>query len=413
MRSFYLLMGCWLVIMSGYGRADIFEHTVPSDGKLREAIEADRSAYYFHSSGEEYRDNEKAIVSGRDAESLRWNSPWRVRDNESLFHEYLNAELKGRVRYAPDDGNGLLLLTYASPAMADVLKHDRMFALERSAMDLAYMRELKKDVKNPVDRLASLSEEQCLRQKLHGSGMRLRQALAECRDAGQAFSWLPYQGKGGGSIFTGILKDLGFPAETVKEMLNVVGDIKVDGGKFFDMRPGTTFHGRLENKRQNIRREWEEAFREYQEKRRVNASVMQALSFPGVPVTTVIFESLLVLPAEIRDVAIRKVSSAAAAIMLERRYEEVLGYLDLAIASPDVPFPYQEQLIVKRDLFKGAWEKWRRDKEGVGSFKELLAEISYDADIERVRLAEEKREGEGAGIFLSEKDDWQGLLLDR
>ncbi|MBF0485832.1 MAG: hypothetical protein HQL16_04885 [Candidatus Omnitrophica bacterium] len=386
--------------------ADIFEHVNPEDTVLRSALNADRSEYYFHSAGIDYEEVENSITLTDSASKRALSRANGLYNSDETLNKYLKNDLSSSSYIpTPDSNNPLLLLTYSSPAAADVVKHSRIAALERVSLEEARLREVEGASEGIVDKLAKLSEKNCLEAN---ESQGLMNAMRTCRSEEGMFTWLkidigsgngdPILGSGVLNVVSFGLKRLGFSDNRIESIRGFSGDVTITKntiknvtiykkGVWSSNKTFKNFYVWFKDICKGYKDKWDAALTAYQDSASVSDDDLKGLSFPGVPVTPQTFSGLSLLPKPARDVALIQLSSSAALVMAERLYREVASYLELAAQDPELPLEYRELILARKQYCLSEFDKLRADRESVLPYKDLLAQLSQDSDVSRARLS--------------------------
>ena len=141
-------------------RADIFVPGRSEDRRLRETLVSDRAGRYYHALGIDWSSHETK-VSDKDSDSASGlNRFTGLDDVDASFQKafddaFFNEKSFDRYRSA---GNKLVLLSYASPALADAVKHYRSIAMQRLILEYARLGKMEALAAGPEDRLFTQRE---------------------------------------------------------------------------------------------------------------------------------------------------------------------------------------------------------------------------------------------------------------
>ncbi len=398
---------CCLMVafMPARAAADVFAHVRPADTRLRQALADDREAYYEKTPG---FDRGAAFERVADVKVLAAEGlarPQGLRDMDKAFDIFLREELSKDREYkglvAP--GHPLLLLEYASPVLADVVKHYRVSAYERLAIEQARLSGIERATESARDRLARQSERACLeRNESRG----LVAAMRLCQKAPGAFDSLASvngqetlaDGRRRIHVLAQALARLGLDNARVANVVNIAGDqVLSDDGQEARL-PAFTFDEKLEAEREKLAGAWRDALDKFHATGKAGAAKLEELSLPGVPVTLRTLADLDLMDTHESRAAMLKLAASLAFVRVRQQYRDAAGYLELCLLDPALPEGFRPAHSARSEhLLRTAREAAENDG-GLAGYKEILSALAEGADVARQRL---KRSGEtlaGPGI---------------
>lgn len=374
-------------------QADIFEYGRPTDSALREALLHDRQSGYMQTPGVDHQENEERIS---DVKALGVDmpiGPRGLRDLDKAHDMYLREQLQKDRDYknAVALNHPLVLLEYASPVLADVVKHYRMSSYERLAIEQVRLSEINQASEGLKERLSRQSDRECL-QRNESKG--LVAAMRLCQNGAKPLAYLRSI-DGGGSLEDGrrrihivreSLTRLGFEKARIDKIIDLTGDKMISNDRYEERLPKSTFERKAASARQVLVRKWREVFERFRETGRVGAESLEGLSLPGVPVTARVLADLDLLEAHERESFIFKFASGQAFFQTQRLYRQIAGYLDLCRMDPVLDESFRGIIEEKRDSLLGVLAAAQKDRAGDGMHKDLVAAVADTADMARARL---------------------------
>ncbi len=381
-----------LACAAGSGAAaDIFEHQRPADTGLREVLAHDRGSFYMQTPAIDAAASERSISNVRALETDGLVRPQGLDDLDRSFDLFLREQLTRDRNYqtlAAGIRPSLLLLEYSSPAMADVIKHYRMSAYERLAIEQVRLLDARRAAGGEAWRLSSQSELECLQQH---EARGLVEAMRLCQKSRQPFDSLVsvdgqtslQDGRRRIHVLAQALARLGFEKSRIDRIIAIAGDRIIADGGVTEVLPQVTFEGKVSLERQAVLRQWREAWRKFLQTGRVGIAVLEELSLPGVPVTARTFADLVMLDDDQRDAFFLKLASARALWQVRQKYQEAAGYLGTCARDPALNDAFRSILLEKRDVLERAADG--RGQDGPIAYKELLAAAAEAADASRMR----------------------------
>ncbi len=374
--------------------ADVFQPARPADTRLRQALAEDRAAFYEKTPG---FDRAAASESISDIKSLGVDSlarPQGLRDMDKAFDVFLLEELSKDREYkglvAP--GHPLLLLEYASPVLADVVKHYRVSAYERLAIEQARLSEIERATESARDRLSRQSERACLeRNESRG----LVAAMRLCQKASKSFDALVSvdgqdtlaDGRRRIHVLAQALARLGLDKAHIDNLVDIAGDQVFSDDGQEEQLPAFTFEEKIDGAREKLAGAWRAALDKFHAMGNVTAVKLEELSLPGVPVTQRTLAELdLMDPAESGS-ALLKLASALAFVNVRQQYRDAAGYIDLCARDPVLPEEFRRILLIKGEYLSRVARDAGENDGGLAGYKTLLASLADAADVARQRLS--------------------------
>ena len=381
-----------LACAAGSGAAaDIFEHQRPADTALREALMHDRGSFYLQTPAVDAAASEQSISNVRALDIDGLLRPQGLDDLDRSFDLFLREQLLRDRNYqtlAAGIRPSLLLLEYSSPVMADVIKHYRVSAYERLAIEQARLLDARRAAGGEVERLSSQSELECLRQH---EARGLVEAMRLCRKTRQPFDSLVsvdgqtslQDGRRRIHVVAQALARLGFEKSRIERIIAMAGDRVISDGGMIEVLPKATFEGKVVLERQAVLRQWRDAWKKFLQTGRVGIAALEGLSLAGVPVTARTFADLVILDDDERDAFFLKLASVQALWQVRQQYQEAAGYLGTCARDPALNDAFRSILLEKSDALERVVDS--RSQDGPIAHKELLAAAAEAADAGRMR----------------------------
>ncbi|MBF0387715.1 MAG: hypothetical protein HQL20_07655 [Candidatus Omnitrophica bacterium] len=390
MKTLIILVCCFLGVEA---RADIFVRGAAGNTAIKEMLTKDRAGYYYRSPGLDARQAENKVSDLDELSSGMLTRDRGLYDIDGSFNKaFATAFSKDgsfdRYRTAR---NNLLLLEYSSPALADVIKHYRVMTAQRLALDEQRLADIEKSTETPLDRMSRLSERACLRGK---AGEGLVSAMQACKASAQPFDALPLV-NGQGSLADGrrnihVVRDslalLGFAEKnTADKVAALSGDVIITDDDYRQVLAKETFTSRVEYYRAKSAGIWQDSMEDLANGAKVPQGLPE-LSLPGVPMTQVVLNGVMVLDAPSRAVVIAKLSSFWARAQTVQEYTDALMYLEYARQLPQLPGEFAAILTARAEYIKALLD--RADSAGSLSegYRTMLAGLMNDADHARAGL---------------------------
>lgn len=401
-----VLMCCLLAtFMPMRAFADVFEHVRPTDTHLRQVLAEDRAAYYEKTPGSDRAGSFERVADLKVLGADNLARPQGLRDMDKAFDVFLLEELSKDREYkglvAP--GHPLLLLEYASPVLADVVKHYRVSAYERLAIEQARLAEIERATESARDRLGRQSERACLeRNESRG----LVAAMRICQNAPKAFDSLVSvngedtlaDGRRRIHVLVQALARLGLDKAHIDNLVDIAGDQVLSEGGQEEHLPAFTFEEKLDAEREKLAGAWREALDKVHTTGKVTAIKLEELSLPGVPVTLRTLADLELMDTQESSAALLKLSAALALVHVRQQYRDAAGYLDLCVQDPVLPEEFRRILSMKSEYLSRSAREAGENDGGLAGYKTLLASLADAADVARQRLNRSRAPVPGSDI---------------
>ncbi len=395
-----LIMGISLFAASA--SADIFAPSASGSAALREVLTEDRSGYYLHSPEVSPAGTEKKVSEADYFSTGVLKRDRGLYDVDAAFNKEFDASYTKESSFNKYKlaRNSLLLLSYSSPALADILKHYRTMSAQRVALEQERLAVIEEGTQSALDRLRMLSERECIRQR-QGEG--LVRAMEACKGAVEPFDALSLLSDkktlADGRLNIHVIRDsialLGLSEKTAGDQVAALsGDTVISSNDLKELLPKHTFESRVEYHQQKYLRKWRDLLRPEAERESglTAAQLMGEVSLPGVPVTEAMVRSFLIFDESMTGGLCAKLSSYLARAEARREYEESMIFIGLAQNLPQIPTEFKRIMSSRGGYLKGVVSRSGTEAEILEGYRSLLAGIMKDADTVRRRLlADEER----------------------
>ncbi len=367
--------------------ADIFEHIRPADALLREALGDDRSRYYVATPGVFYEPDAQAVSPLKKLSVDGLVRKKALYDSQTSLDMYLKEEFAAR-RVAGSDlpvQHPLVLLEYSSPVMADVMKHYRMSAYERLAMEQVRLSQIERSTETSRDRLSRQSERACLERNADKG---LVAAMHVCMRATDPFDDLAgvdgrhslQDGRRRIHVLAQAIERLGLDKKRVEAIVGMAGDKVIADGGYEDVLPVKMFDELIQEQRQKVTKLWHQALDKYRRTGRVGAATLEGLSLPGAPVTLHTVADMALFDNALAATSILKLAFIQASWAVSDQYGQAAGYVEISMRDPVLYEEFRRILAEKRGFLKDVARDSPHGIRAVESYKELLMALARSAD---------------------------------
>ncbi len=380
------------IITTGDAPADIFERYSDPSMLRQEALRLDRTGY------------DATLVGGYigipagDVLSPSSRRNWSAKsvsdiDPEEVFDKDLRRMIerdrKSTVSYSSVlSNNALLLMSYASPAMADILKHYRASLFAR--MNIEYERSAQKD--NPSSATLELfyraSLDACLYQErtrgfLGGLEVcRKEPPLGHIKDPTGQFvtTHRPW------AIVMDALTRVGLNNRAARLAVAIAGDVVIDPQGINETAHTRTFFTETEARAKEQMTDWIKMLRNFSETKRVSDVELDMLSWPGFSITRNALNDLLTLNETKRALFISRMAQLSASEDVKNDLQGALRALDRGMARSGADDVFKSILKAKKAVLIGVLADKKDKDAGFRASEELFEVLLVDADIARKQI---------------------------
>ena len=170
----------FILAMANIGYADIFTKDNPYT--IDSAITEDKSGFYYHGgvnynppvAPEEPGVGYSIITGSKGCSGFDLASSFNSAFSEQVLTDYLKSISSAAMAAAP-----MLLLEYASPTLADIVKHFNAMTNMRLGLRYAQCEDIERAAGEYIDKLRKTSESECIKEKV-AQGLDIDSAMKAC-----------------------------------------------------------------------------------------------------------------------------------------------------------------------------------------------------------------------------------------
>lgn len=280
--------------------------------------------------------------------------------------------------------NKLLLLSYASPAMADIYKHYRMFTLER--LQLEYMKHHLKGLEEDdvVQMFADASLNRCLYRE---SKKGLMNATRSCQEK-PPFAYIkntsgwyvsderPWE------ILKDLLERVGLKPAKAQILITFLGDIQVTVSKIHQKSPTKSLEEEIVTQSQKIKTQWQNILGKHIERSAMTTTDWESLFCEGIIVPKHFLDDLSLLKPIEQEIFMMKFSHNCARLTLHQQLKQGVFYLEQAQHLLGLEKGARKVLENKQKMLENVIKE-TKTKELLETAETLLKNVSEAADIKR------------------------------
>jgi hypothetical protein len=387
-KALFISAVLW-IITTADAPADIFERYSDPSMLRQEALRLDRAGYDATLVGGYIGIPEGDVLS--PASRRNW-SPKSVSDvdPEQVFDKDLRRMIerdrKNMTSFSPVlSGNGLLLMSYASPAMADILKHYRSLALTRMNMEYARSAQKESLSSGTLELFYRASLDACLYQQRERGFLgglevcRKEPPLGHIKDPTGQFvtTQRPW------ATLMDTLTRVGLNNRAARLAVAIAGDVIIDPQGINEPSPTRTFFTETEARAKEQMADWTKMLKKFFETKRVSDIELDMLSWPGFQVTQSTVNDLLTLKETQRALFISRMVQLSASEDVKNDLQSALAALDRGIARCGANEAFKGILKTKKAVLAGVLADKKDKDAGFRASEALFEALSEDADTAR------------------------------
>ncbi len=399
-------------------QADIFDKNKSNQDQVSSSVSSDRTSYYYQGEGLDYnlpqnstniqvgtRDNFKFGCSGYD-----FNTSFLQEFNAEALKETAINQAQQVMAAAP-----LLLLDYASPSLADMIKHFQSLANGRLSLDVMRCQEIEAAVDDKFDKLRKASEKECLDQN---KGMGLSAAMDYCKKQSDPFGYLKdingvnLSAGGRINVVEESLKRLNVPVDEANKMLSVTGDTTITKDGYQETGRLMPYETMIQQSKDANMTRFIDLVNEYRTNNSVSDNALQHFSRPGVPINQNFLTNLLLLDKNQRVMVVSKLSSYWAYLDTNETYRKAIDYFNAGMSDPNTGPLMKDMLRDKRDKAEYELTKARNHYQELTGLKDIIAAVNSDADSARGQLMNDADGTQYIGQDENEQARRRGLMTN-
>jgi len=334
MKSFNLII--FFLFLSTPCYADVFDRLNSQENKnlLEQAISKDERGYYYRA----YTDNNLSTPPNDPQISTTTTASLGCSNfdfNTNFLNQFKTQALSNTLISLGKEAlaaSPMLLLEYASPTLADLLKHFSTSSSLKLGLLYAQCEDIEKAVGNEVDKLRKKSEKACVDSK---SGDDLDSAIKGCKAQKDPFAFLKdsqgnYLLNGGKiNVLQDILDKLNLGKETKEELLKRSPNKVITASSIKNNGAEESIETAFYNYREQYFNDINDIYTGYQnDSKSITKDQLDSISMPGVPVTKNTLESLAMLDKYDRQLKFSQMASSLANFKTINKYREYVDQIN-------------------------------------------------------------------------------------
>jgi len=389
-----------------YAKSDINPYTIDS------AITEDRSGFYYRG-GVDYRPRVPVeepgvgysiLSASRGCSGFDFASSFQSLFSEQILADYLNSVSSAAVAAAP-----MLLLEYASPTLADIVKHFNAMTNMRLGLRYAQCEDIEKAAGEYMDKLRKKSESECVKDKV-AQGLDIDRAMKECKEGKDPFAFLkdsngvPLFRGGRIDILSDVFKKINIPNDRKEFAKSIVGETTVTATQIENNKGAKSIYSVNEEFINENMDKLVSLVDEYVTSKTISETALKELSLPNNPLTQEQIKNIALMPKAKQYIALSKIASDLAFFKTVDKCRQVMDDLLEAMRAPGIDDVQREVLQRDYDYLKARLERFKEERQLYRDYNEAVRGILSEAEKEKLRTLIDE---DGAASYSSDAADMQ------
>ena len=372
--------------------ADIFtkDDTVPYT--IDSAISEDRSGFYYRG-GVDYRPQVPveepgvgySILSGsKGCSGFDLASSFNSTFSEQILADYLKGISSSAIAAAP-----MLLLEYASPTLADIVKHFSAMTNMRLGLRYAQCEDIEKAAGEYMDKLRKKSESECVKDKV-AQGLDIDSALKACKEGKDPFAFLKNAegislAQGGKiDVLSDIFKKINIPNDRKDFVKSVVGETTITSSQIENNKGEKSIYKVNDDFRTETSDKFFSIVSEYMNSKTVSTDSLKDLSLHNNPVTEEQIKNIALMPKAKQYIAVSKLSSDIAYFKTISQCRQAMDDLLEAMRAPGLDDVQRGVLEKDYNYLKEKLERFKEERQINKDYNEAISGILSESEKEKL-----------------------------
>jgi len=392
MRKIMTLL-VFILTAANIGYADIFTKDNANPYTIDNAISEDRSGFYYRG-GVDYNPPVSpeapgvgySIISGsKGCSGFGLASSFNSLFSEQALTDYLKGISSAAMAAAP-----MLLLEYASPTLADIVKHFNAMTNMRLGLRYAQCEDIERAAGEYMDKLRKTSESECIKEKV-AQGLDIDSALKACKEGNDPFSFLkdadgiPLIHGGRIDVLADIFKRINMPSERKDSVKEVVGETTITSSQIENNKGEKSIYKVNEEFRSDARDKLSSLVNEYIASKTVSEDSLTNLSLPNNPVTDEQIRDIALMPKAKQYIAISKLASGIAYFKTISKYRQAMDDLLEAMRAPGLDDVQRGVLERDYNYLKEKLERFKEERQVYKDYNETVTGILSESEKEKLK----------------------------
>ena len=372
--------------------ADIFTHDDTSPYTIDSAISEDRSGFYYRG-GVDYRPQVPveepgvgySILSGsKGCSGFDLASSFNSTFSEQILADYLKGISSSAIAAAP-----MLLLEYASPTLADIVKHFSAMTNMRLGLRYAQCEDIEKAAGEYMDKLRKKSESECVKDKV-AQGLDIDSALKACKEGKDPFAFLknaegiPLVQGGKIDVLSDIFKKINIPNDRKDFVKSVVGETTITSSQIENNKGEKSIYKVNDDFRTETSDKFFSIVSEYMNSKTVSTDSLKDISLHNNPVTEEQIKNIALMPKAKQYIAVSKLSSDIAYFKTISQCRQAMDDLLEAMRAPGLDDVQRGVLEKDYNYLKEKLERFKEERQINKDYNEAMSGILSESEKEKL-----------------------------
>ena len=390
MRKIMMLL-VLILAMANIGYADIFTKDNPYT--IDSAITEDKSGFYYHGgvnynppvAPEEPGVGYSIITGSKGCSGFDLASSFNSAFSEQVLTDYLKSISSAAMAAAP-----MLLLEYASPTLADIVKHFNAMTNMRLGLRYAQCEDIERAAGEYIDKLRKKSESECIKEKV-AQGLDIDSALKACKEGNDPFSFLkdaegiPLIQGGKIDVLADIFKRINIPSDRKDFVKEVTGETTITSSQIENNKGEKSIYKVNEEFRSDASDKLFSLVNEYLSSKTVSTDSLNNLSLPNNPVTEEQIRDITLMPKAKQYIAVSKIASDIAFFKTISKYRQAMDDLLEAMRAPGLDDVQRGVLERDYNYLKEKLERFKEERQIYKDYNEAMAGILSESEKEKLK----------------------------
>ena len=375
-----LILLIFFLALTHISYADIFTKDDTLPYTIDSAISEDRSGFYYRG-GVDYRPQVPveepgvgySILSGsKGCSGFDLASSFNSTFSEQILADYLKGISSSAIAAAP-----MLLLEYASPTLADIVKHFSAMTNMRLGLRYAQCEDIEKAAGEYMDKLRKKSESECVKDKV-AQGLDIDSALKACKEGKDPFAFLknaegiPLAQGGKIDVLSDIFKKINIPNDRKDFVKSVVGETTITSSQIENNKGEKSIYKVNDDFRTETSDKFFSIVSEYMDSKTVSTDSLKDLSLHNNPVTEEQIRDIALMPKAKQYIAVSKLSSDIAYFKTISQCRQAMDDLLEAMRAPGLDDVQRGVLEKDYNYLKEKLERFKEERQINKDYNEAM-----------------------------------------
>lgn len=392
MRKIIILLSLIPVIANSC-YADIFTtDKTPGSYTINNAVADDKSGFYYRG-GVDYNPPVApveptvgySIISGsKGCSGFDFATSFNSTFSEQVLTDYMKNISGAAMAAAP-----MLLLEYASPTLADIVKHFNAMTNMRLGLRYAQCEDIEKAAGEYMDKLRKKSESECIKEKV-AEGLDIDSAMKACKEGNDPFSFLkdadgiPLIHGGKIDVLANIFKMINIPGDRKSSVKELVGETTITSSQIENNKGEKSINQVNDDFRSDASDKLSSLVTEYIASKTISTDLLNNLSLSNNPVTEEQIKDIALMPKSKQYIAISKLAAGIAYFKTISKYRQAMDDLLEAMRAPGLDDVQRGVLERDYNYLKEKIDRFKEERQAYKDYNETVSGILSESEKEKL-----------------------------